>query len=297
MKLKEAVRGIFDELTLETLTKSYEIIGDIILIRLPPGFNADRAAIGEALHRLYPRVRTVAAVPLYAHTEEQYRTREVRVIWGDERLETMHREAGCSFMVDLRHVFFSPRLAYERMRVARKVKPGETIINLFAGVGCFSIIIAKQQPQTRIYSIDLNSYAFNYQRANIVLNKLEGKVLPILGDAREEAAKLAGLADRVIMPLPEQAHRFLPVAVRALKRCAVTDEVEAGAVEGVIHYYAVATGREDEELFRRPMNQAREIIESSAGRTISVELEEARIVRSVGPWKYHIVLDLRVLAR
>ncbi len=297
MKLKEAVLDIHNDPTLDSLTHSCEIIGDVLLIRLPPTCIADRAAIGEALHRWYPRVRTVAAVPLYAHTDEQYRTREVRVIWGDERLETTHREAGCSFMVDLRHVFFSPRLAYERMRVARKVKPGETIINLFAGVGCFSILIAKQQPQTRIYSIDLNPYAFNYQKANIVLNNLEGKVLPILGDAREEAAKLAGLADRVLMPLPEQAHLFLPVAVQALKRCPVTDEVEAGAVEGVIHYYAVATGREDEELFQRPLNQAQEIIESSAGRTIRVELEEARIVRSVGPRKYHIVLDLRVLPR
>jgi len=297
MKLEEAVRGIFDELTLETLTKSYEIIGDIILIRLPPGFNADRAAIGEALHRLYPRVRTVATVPLYAHTDEQYRTRELRVIWGDERLETTHREAGCSFMVDVRHVFFSPRLAYERMRVARKVKSGEIVINLFAGVGCFSILIAKQQPQARIYSIDLNPYAFNYQKANIVLNKVEGQVLPILGDAHEEAAKLAGLANRVIMPLPEQGHRFLPDAVRALKRCAVTDGIESGAVEGMIHYYAVAPGRKDEELFRRPLDQAREIIEMSAGGTVGVELEEARIVRSVGPRKYHIVLDLRVLPR
>lgn len=294
MKLKEAVREIFDESLLETLTSSYEIIGDIILIRLPAECYADRAAIGEALHRLYPRVRTVAAVPLHAHTDEQYRTRELSVIWGDERLETTHREAGCSFMVDVRHVFFSPRLAYERMRVARKVKPGETIINLFAGVGCFSIIIATHQPQARIYSIDLNPYAFNYQKANIARNHLEGRVLPILGDAREEAAKLAGLADRVIMPLPEQAHLFLPGAVRALKRCAVTDNVETGALAGMIHYYTVATGRADDELFHRPLDQAEEIIKSSAGSVIGVELEEARIVRSVGPRKYHIVLDLRV---
>jgi tRNA (guanine37-N1)-methyltransferase len=292
MKLKEALKGVLDENELAKLIKSYDLIGDIIIIRIPPEVYSKREIIAETLHTIYPRVRTIAAVPLHAHTHELYRTREVQVIWGDENLETTHRESGCSFKVDLKHVFFSPRLSYERMRIARKVLPAERIINTFSGVGCFSILIAKLQPQTKIYSIDVNPYAYEYMKENVALNKVEGRVIPILGDAREELEKLESVADRVIMPLPEHAHSFLPLAVRALKSNKLG---ERGG--GVIHYYDVSAGRKGDDLFHVPLERARDIISSAFGNSLRVELEEGRIVRSVAPRRYHVVLDLHVVRR
>ncbi|MDI6886446.1 MAG: class I SAM-dependent methyltransferase family protein [archaeon] len=287
MKLKEALKGVLDENELTKLIKSYDLIGDVIIIRIPYEVYSKREIIAETLHKIYPRVRTIAAVPLYAHTDELYRTRDVQVIWGDENLETTHRESGCSFKVDLKHVFFSPRLSYERMRVAQKVLPTETIINTFSGVGCFSILIAKMQPQTKIYSIDVNPYAYEYMKENVALNKVKGTVIPILGDASEELEKLEGVADRVIMPLPEHAHSFLPLAARALK------SGERGG--GVIHYYDVSAGRKGDTLFNVPLERARDIISSAFGNSLRVELEEGRIVRSVAPRRYHVVLDLHVV--
>lgn len=289
MRLRERLKGVLPAAQLTKLVKSYDIIGDIIVIRIPEELHADRAMIAEALHSLYPRVRSIAAVPLHARTNALYRTRNLEVIWGDPNLETIHKESGCIFKVDLRHVFFSPRLSYERMRVARKVRPGETILNLFSGVGCFSILIAKRQPQTKVYSIDVNPYAYEYMRANVALNKVEGRVVPLLGDARDELEKLAGVADRVIMPLPAHAHSFLVPATRALKL-----EARGG---GIIHYYSVATGRSEEDLFDRPFEEARGRIASAFGPPLKLELEEKRIVRSVAPRRYHVVLDLRVVAR
>jgi tRNA (guanine37-N1)-methyltransferase len=287
MKLKEALKDVLDEDELSKQTKSYDIIGDIIIIRIHPELESKRAIIADALHKIYPRVRAIAAIPLYSHTAELYRTRDLEVIWGDNIMETTHRESGCVFKVDLKRVFFSPRLSYERMRVARKVSPGETIINLFSGVGCFSIIIAKIQPQTKIYSFDLNPYAFEYMKENVALNGVEGTVIPILGDAGAELKRLEGVADRVLMPLPEEAHSFLPLAVRALN-------LDKGG--GIIHYYDVANGRRDERLFTNPIKRAKEILSSAFGSEIEIkiEVEEKRIVRSVAPWRYHVVLDLRV---
>jgi len=287
MKLKEALKGVLDENTLTKLTKSYDLIGDAIIIRIPPEVYQKRNIIAEALHRIYPRVRTIAAVPLYSHTDELYRTRDLEVIWGNESLETTYRESGCIFTADLNQMFLSPRLSYERMRIARRVLPGERIINLFAGVGCFSILIAKVQPQTKIYSIDVNPQAYEYMKANVALNKVEGKVIPILGDAREEVERLEGVADRVLMPLPEYAHVFLLSAVRALK-------LSKKGETGVIHYYDVSTGRKDEALFTVPFERAEAIISSAFGNSLRIELEEKRIVRSVAPRKYHVVLDLRI---
>jgi tRNA (guanine37-N1)-methyltransferase len=294
MKLKTALRGVLDENALAKLIKSYDLIGDIIIIRIPTELYSKRASIAEALHTIYPRVRTIAAVPLYSHTDELYRTRDLEVIWGNESLKTTYKESGCIFKADLKHMFLSPRIAYERMRIAKKVSPGETIINMFSGVGCFSILIAKMRPQTKIYSIDVNPYAYDYMKENVALNKVGGMVTPILGDASEEMGELEGVADRVLMPLPEQAHAFLSAAVRALR----LDKEGAGGgtgARGVIHYYDVSTGRKDDDLFNIPFERAQNIIASTFGNSLRIELEEKRVVRSVAPRRYHVALDLRVV--
>ena len=291
MKLKEALKGRLPEHLLTNLVQSYDLIGDIIVIRIPPDIASKQSIIDEALHTLYPRVQTIAAIPLYSRTDELHRTRDLKVIWGDESLETTYKEHGCTFKADLKYVFISPRLSYERMRIATKVKPGETVVNMFAGVGCFSILIATLQPQTKIYSIDVNPHAYNYMNENVLLNKVEGQVIPIFGDAREEIAKLTGIADRVLMPLPAQAHTFLPSAVRALH---LTEDEAGEDKECMIHYYAVSTGRKDETLFTIPFEKAQDIIASAYGSSVRIALEEKRIVRSVAPRTYHVALDLRV---
>ena len=287
--LRKELKGVLEESELKKVIKSYDVIGDTILIKVHPDLESKKVIIAEALHKIYPHVRSIAAVPLYAHTHRLYRTRDIEVIWGDENMETTHKESGCLFKVNPKRVFFSPRLSYERMRVARKVMAGETIINMFSGVGCFSIIIAKIQPQTKIYSIDVNPYAYEYMNENVRLNKMEGSVIPILGDVREELKRsgLEGVADRVLMPLPEEAHSFLPLAVRALK----LDKDKEGA-GGVIHYYDVSTGGRGDDLFDMPIKRARGIISSVFGDSLRLKIEERRIVRSVAPRRYHVVLDL-----
>ena len=287
MKLKEALKDVLAENELKRVIKSYDVIGDILLIRVHPDLESKIEILTETLHKIYPRVKTIAAVPLYAHTDELYRTRDLEVIWGEKDMETVHKESGSLFKVNLEHVFFSPRLSYERMRVASKVSNGETILNMFSGVGCFSIVIAAAQPQTKIYSIDVNPYAYEYMKENVALNKLEGRVIPILGDVREELKNLEGVADRVLMPLPEEAHSFLPFAVRALNL-----DTEGA----VIHYYDVTTGEKGDDLFDVPIQRAKDIIASSFDDSLILEIQEKRIVRSVAPWKYHVVLDLFVEA-
>jgi tRNA (guanine37-N1)-methyltransferase len=284
MKQKATFNEVLKEVKQKELIHSYDVIGDIIVIRLHPELESQKEQIAEAFHTFYPKVRTIVAIPLYSHTDALYRTRDLDVIWGDERFETTHKESGCVFKVDLKHVFFSPRLSYERQRVAQKVAPGETIINLFSGVGCFSILIAKTQPQTKIYSVDVNPYAYEYMTKNVALNKVEGQVIPILGDALSELEKLEGVADRVLMPLPEEAYSFLPSAVKALN----PDRV------GMIHYYDVSTGNRDDELFNTPFDRVKDVLSSAFGNSLRIEVEEKRIVRSVGPHKYHVVLDLRI---
>jgi tRNA (guanine37-N1)-methyltransferase len=147
-----------------------------------------------------------------------YRLRSLKFLLGTETTETRYKEYGCIYKTDLRKAYFSPRLSYERLRIAGLVQKGETVLNMFAGVGCYSIAIAKHSEPLKVISIDVNPSAFQYLIENIRLNRAETIVIPLQGDAKTlTEEKLQNFADRVIMPLPEKAYEYLDYALLALK--------------------------------------------------------------------------------
>ncbi|MDY6959499.1 MAG: class I SAM-dependent methyltransferase family protein, partial [Halobacteriota archaeon] len=213
-----------------------------------------------------------------------YRIRKLEILRGEGSTETVYKESGCSFKLDVSKVFFSPRLSYERGRIAGMTGAKETIINMFSGVGTFSIIIARKNPDVKVYSIDINSYAYDYMVENVKLNHLEGIVIPKLGDAREviQDEGMVGFADRVLMPLPHTACEFLDCAIPALKR------------GGILHYFATAfltSSEKSSDLFQGPIEEV-ERVAGDMGR--SVEIKNQRVLRSVGPRKYHIIIDVKI---
>jgi len=112
----------------------------------------------------------------------------------------------------------------ERKRIAGLVEKGETVVDLFAGIGYFSIPIAVHSMVDKIYSIEINPTAYDYLCQNITLNDVSGKIKPLYGNCRELAPE--GVADRVLMGYIGNTHHYLDVALSALK-----DE------GGVIHYH------------------------------------------------------------
>jgi tRNA (guanine37-N1)-methyltransferase len=178
--------------------------------------------IGKAIIATQKSIKTVC---MDSGIVDEFRTRNVKVVAGDKTTETVHREYGMTFRMDVAKVFFSPRLATEREVVARNVGAGEVVIDMFAGIGPFSVLIAKTRSPKVVYAIDLNPEAIRFMKENIALNKA-GAVIPILGDAREEIAKLEK-ADRIIMNLPHDASGFVADALKALKP------------GGTIHYYEI----------------------------------------------------------
>ena len=273
--LREALKGQLSDEELRQF-RAFDIVGDIAVVKLPKPLLPKKHLIGRALMQVHRHVRTVLLQTSVVRGE--FRTRELEVIAGEPKTETTYREGGCDFRVDLAKVYFSPRLATERLRLAKQVKPGEVVVNMFAGVGCYSILIAKHSGGARVYSIDKNPAAFEYMRENIRINKLGDRVVPILGDAREVVeANLKGKADRVLMPLPELAREFFDVALLALK---------PGG--GMVHFYDF--GKEP-ELFNPSLEFART---AAAAREKKVELLGSRAIRSYATRVYHIVLDLRI---
>ena len=255
-----------------------EIIGDIAVIRKPPELSIEVfVPLGEEILRRLPYVKSVWLAVTSVKTE--YRVREHIFLAGERRSTTTYREHGCVFKIDINSVYISPALNYEHKRVADLVKPGEFIINMFAGAGLFSIIIAKKAKPKKIISIDINPRAYELMRENIMLNKVEDVVEARLGDASQIVKEFVGMADRVLMPLPEYSRTYLPDATLALKEC------------GVIHVYDfVSAERKEEALLKSKEIFSEELKKSD----VYYEFLYGRVVRSVGPRYYQVVLDINV---
>ncbi|HIE13916.1 TPA: class I SAM-dependent methyltransferase family protein, partial [Candidatus Bathyarchaeota archaeon] len=263
---------------LASFPRSIEFIGQVAIIEFPPELEPYKEILGSSILKAHKNVKTVLAKA--GAVKGAYRIRKFEIIAGSENTETVHKEFGCIFRLDPRRVYFSPRLSYEHFRVTSKVNEGENVIDMFAGVGPFSIMIAKKVKRVKVYAIDINPEAIRYLTMNIVLNGVEGKVISMLGDAREIISKrLRGIADRVIMNLPEKASVYLPVACNALK--------DKG---GIIHCYQFARG---ENAILKAEKIAERIIKNSTYRK-HCRILSSRIVREVAPFTWQVAVDLEV---
>lgn len=258
---------------------SFDIIGDIAVTKLPDHSVVAAQAIAEAIKKRHKNIKTVLAQD--SAVTGEYRLRKLTCIKGENKTSTIHKESGCLFSVDLAYCYFSPRLSGERLRVANLVQHNETVVNMFAGVGCFSIIIAKHVPSAKVYSIDINPNAFAFMKENIRLNRVFGQVVPMLGDAKNILeSQLQGCADRVLMPLPEKALAYLPYALLALKPSG-----------GWIHLHLFEHVSKDEDLTAKVKQKVKATME---GLGFSSEIFSVRIVRSTGPNWRQLVVDLYV---
>jgi len=210
--------------------RSFDIVGDIAVLEIPKELTRKQKLIGQALLKVHKNIKVVCKK--MEKTKGKERIRRVRVIAGKRRTRTIHTEHGCRYELDLNKVFFTPRLSNERLRILHLTKPGEVIIDMFAGVGPFSILLAKKKG-VKVHAIDINKAAIKYLKKNIKLNKVENLVTPYLGNSKTIVKKYKLMGDRIIMNLPERAYKFLDTAKRGLKR------------GGIIHLYGFSGKRDD----------------------------------------------------
>jgi tRNA (guanine37-N1)-methyltransferase len=262
---------------LASLPRAMDFVGDIAIIEIPPELNAHKNVIGEAVLKSHKSVRTVLAKA--GAVSGTYRLREFSIIAGEPKTETVHKEYGCQYYVDLSKAYFSPRLSHEHNRVALLVKEDETVVDLFAGVGPFSILIAKKHENVKVYAIDVNPQAVELLKKNIRLNRVESKVHPILGDAKQIVnQRLLGVADRVIMNLPEKAIEFADAACEAIKPSG-----------GIVHFYSFVDSSNTIEDVKTRFIDA---IEKS-GRKVE-KILFSKFVRATAPYGWQAVLDAKI---
>lgn len=256
-----------------------DIVGDIAITKLP-NFSPERAAASaNSIMNSNKSVKTVLAQT--SKVSGEFRLRNLTCIGGENKTRTIHKEHGCTFAVDVETCYFSPRLSGERKRIALLIQPNETVVNMFAGVGCFSILIAKQMPSAKVYSIDINPEAVEFMRENIRVNRVIHKVNPVLGDAKTIVEEgLQGCADRVLMPLPERAIEYLSYALSALKPSG-----------GWIHIHLFTHATKTENPTETVKQKVAKTLDSLG---VAFEIPFARVVRDTGPNWYQIAADVYI---
>ena len=265
---------------LEKVYNSFDIVGDIAIIKTSGDSSSEAKIIANQILSIHKNIKTVFLQT--SAIKSGYRIRELKLLSGENKTVTNYKESGCLFQVDLEKCYFSPRLSYERGRIATIVNAGENVVNMFTGVGCFSIIIAKKNQSIKVYSIDINPKAVEYLEKNIYINKLYGKVIPFLGDAKNIIeSQLVGIADRVLMPLPELALEYLSSALLALKKTG-----------GWIHYHDFEHAKIKEDALEKSKLKVADKLNSLG---VTYQFAHSRIVRSIGPNWWHIALDIHII--
>lgn len=250
------------------LPSKWELFGDVAVIRLDSELDGYESQIAEA----YALVLNLKAVLRdVGGIRGEYREPAIRTLLGKDTVAA-HIENGIRYRFDAAKIMFSSGNIEERLRMAGLTCDGETVVDMFAGIGYFSIPLAVYQKPSKIIACEINPVAFRYLEENVAANQVSRIVKPVLGDNRDLAGE--GIADRVIMGYVKTTHEHLPVAVRLLKS------------GGIIHYHETCP---NELLPNRPVQRIMEIVKG--GRVEIVRLKE---VKSYAPGVTHVVVDARI---
>ncbi|MCE5297014.1 MAG: class I SAM-dependent methyltransferase family protein [Euryarchaeota archaeon] len=255
----------------DLLPTSFDIIGDIGIVKLPDDLLPFSTKIGEAMRKAFPRLRVVA---LDRGVKGEFRVRDLEPIAGGRSMETVHQEYGLRLTVDPSKMYFNPRLANERKRISSLVSPGEVVVDMFTGAGPFAIMISKNARPAAVFAIDINHDAVECLRRNIVANKVTN-VVPIEGDSRQMIFEIP-CADRIIMNLPHSAREFFADALTRLN------------FGGTIHLYHICDKNDIGEVLEQLLFESR-------GMGVSVEILRREELKTYSPTSSVFSIDLRLL--
>jgi len=223
MRLRSILTARFPDIAPARLPGGFDRVGDIAVVSIVPELEPLEAAIGAIILEAHPAVRVAARRDGLHHGP--HRTRPLRVISGEQRLTTVHRENGVLLHLDLAQMYFSGRLAHERARIAALVQPGERVAVLGSGAGPFPLIIGRHSQAAEALGIEINPAAHACALRNLAANRAVRSARFLAGEAGRVLAELGCSFDRVLIVLPYGGEALLIPAIRSLRP------------GGVLHFY------------------------------------------------------------
>lgn len=270
---EELIKELGTELSgseLKDLPASYQMIGDIIILNLKPSINKYKQRIADYLLKKLTYVKTVCEK--IGQIEGEYREPQIRKIAGNGT-ETIHHEHGCKFLLDVTKVMWAKGNINERKRIGTLVTQGEVVLDMFAGIGYFSVPMAVLSKPKVIYSIEKNPVAYDYLVKNIELNGVKWLIKPIKGDSKIEALKLEK-ADRIIMGYLPEPYEFLDTAFKSIKD------------KAWIHYEGIS-GDDTKKIEERITKKGKE-------HGFKVKIDSVTFVKKYRPRTWHVVINAYV---
>jgi len=272
-RVRDRLRGAAGPAVADQMPAGYQRLGRVLLVRLPPALRPFFPLIGSAWQReLGVSTVVVPSGPI----EGEYRIPQLERIAG-EVTETEVTEHGVRWRFDAAEIMFAAGNRTERTRVGRLVRPGETVVDLFAGIGYFTIPAARLGRARRVVAVEKNPQAVRYLRENLLLNHVEDRVEVVAGDNRTVPLPY-GEADRVFLG-------YLPTSVPWIPRA--LEVVRPGG--GWLHIHLVADAHDARQKATGSVERA--LRDAGAAPTAPLT---AREVKPYGPGRTHVVVDARV---
>jgi tRNA wybutosine-synthesizing protein 2 len=274
MSLQEKISSITG-IPKKEIPGSYQIIGEILLIKFPISMKIQqKKLIAKAALDIIKSIKSVFEI---SNISGELRKPKITFLAGVKNTRTIHRENGIAYSIDIKKVMFSKGNLFERQRVICQIRKGELIVDMFSGIGYFSLGIAKFSDANEIIAIEKNPDSFRLLNENIRLNNISN-ITAVLGDCRKitRNKNFKSIADRVIMGYLPKTHKFLPSAFNFLKE------------KGTIHYHDTFL---EKELWKKPVGIIKKAAKEKGFSILSIKKKK---VKSFAPRVWHVVLDIKV---
>ncbi len=262
--LSDLPKEVLDELPMR-----WEYVGDIVILRLEDSAEPYKKRIGE----VYADELDMSTVCVDRKgVSGEFRRPSMEIIYGTET-ESVRLENGILYDFDVTKVMFASGNVDERERMKSLDCTGETVVDMFAGIGYFTLPIAKFANPEKVIACEKNPDSYGFLVKNIELNEVKDKVIPVLGDNRDLDYGKA-FADRILMGYVQTTSEFLPKALEMIRP------------GGIIHYH-------DTFYINEYEGRLKEIFDRYCPGRYTIE--GIREVKSFAPSVSHYVADVRIL--
>lgn len=271
--------------------RSFDVLGNIAVVNFqsrPPARKVtvkDKKKFANKVLRENKAIKTV--LEKKGKIKGRLRKISTKYLAGEKTREVLYKENGCVFRFNIDTTYFSPRLSNERKEIALKIKKGDEVLVMFAGVAPFSIVIAKNSKAKKVVSIEINREASKYAKLNVELNKLKDKVEIVQGDVKRVVEKIGSLShpppqksltkfDVIVMPRPRLKETFLKQAFMLSKKGTR------------IYYYDFCRIDEENLIVKKIKNEAKRFKKR-------IKILKVKKAGEIAPYKIRVRIDFEVI--